>query len=62
MSKLSVIVPCFNEEAVFVESYRQTKAVLDTLSFDTAIIYINDGSTDRTHALLNEIALHDRCV
>ena len=62
MSKLSVIIPCFNEEAVIVESYRHTKSVLDTLLCDTEIIYVNDGSTDRTRELLNEIASHDQTV
>jgi len=62
MPKLSIIIPCFNEEAVIVESYRHTKSVLETLSCDTEIIYINDGSTDRTRDMLNEIASHDRTV
>ena len=62
MSKLSVIIPCFNEEAVIVESYRHTKSVLDTLLCDTEIIYVNDGSTDRTRDMLNEIASHDQTV
>lgn len=62
MSKLSVIVPCYNEEAVIVESYRHTKAVLDTLACETEIIYINDGSVDKTYDLLNEIAAQDTQV
>jgi dolichol-phosphate mannosyltransferase len=62
MPKLSIIIPCFNEEAVIVESYRHTKSVLETLSCDTEIIYVNDGSTDRTRELLNEIASHDQTV
>ncbi|MDR3252715.1 MAG: glycosyltransferase family 2 protein [Tannerella sp.] len=56
MSKLSIIIPCYNEEAVIQESYRRTISVLDTLSLDTEIIYINDGSTDATRLILNKIA------
>lgn len=59
MPKLSVIIPCYNEEDVIVESYKHTKSVLDTLSCDSEIIYVNDGSADRTYELLNEIAATD---
>lgn len=60
--KVAVIVPCYNEEAVIKESYRRTKAALDSLSNPTEIIYINDGSQDRTRSLLDEIASNDKSV
>ena len=56
---LAVIVPCYNEELVIAESYRRTREVLELLSVSTEIIYINDGSEDRTHAMLDEIAVSD---
>ncbi|MDR2147365.1 MAG: glycosyltransferase family 2 protein [Tannerella sp.] len=62
MSKLSVIVPCYNEEAVLTESYQVTKAALRNLSCETEIIYINDGSIDRTPLILNDIAEKDYTV
>ncbi|MDR2680914.1 MAG: glycosyltransferase family 2 protein, partial [Tannerella sp.] len=62
MSKLSVIVPCYNEEDVIAESYRRTKSALDTLSCDAEIIYVNDGSSDRTRRMLDEIAAGDKRV
>lgn len=62
MKKVAVIVPCYNEEAVLRESYRRTKAALAHLSNPTEIIYINDGSRDRTRALLDEIAAADPSV
>lgn len=62
MEKIAVIVPCYNEEAVLRESYRRTKAALAHLSNPTEIIYINDGSRDRTRALLDEIAAADPSV
>lgn len=62
MKSLSVIIPCFNEEEVLHESYRRTKAVLDTLPCDAKIIYINDGSRDRTRMILDELAASDRRV
>lgn len=59
MKKLAVIVPCYNEEAVITESYRRTKQVMQSLSNPTEIIYINDGSRDRTRELLDAIAASD---
>lgn len=59
MKKLAVIVPCYNEEAVIAESYRRTKQVLDSLPNPTEIIYINDGSRDKTRLMLNDIAVSD---
>ena len=56
MKKLAVIVPCYNEELVIEESYRRTKAVLQSMPIDTEIIYINDGSRDKTRELLDGIA------
>lgn len=62
MKKLSVIVPCYNEEAVIGESYRRTREVLSALPCPTEIIYINDGSRDATRRLLDEIAAADEEV
>ena len=62
MSKLSIIIPCYNEEDVIAESYKRTKSVLETLSCKSEIIYVNDGSSDRTYELLNDIAANDKDV
>ena len=62
MKKLAVIVPCYNEEAVIEESYRRTKEVLVKLPNPTEIIYINDGSQDKTRSLLDHIAATDPLV
>ncbi len=63
MLKLSVIVPCYNEEAVIGEFYKRTKEVLLSLKqIDGYIIFINDGSRDNTRYLLDEIASMDEKV
>jgi len=56
---LSIIVPCFNEEEVIIETYKRIKSVLINLEFKSEIIFINDGSTDRTEGLLSEISKGD---
>ena len=63
METLSVIVPCYNEEAVLKESYNRLKKVLDGMtSIQTEIIFINDGSSDRTAEMLSTIASTDKQV
>lgn len=55
---LSIIIPAYNEDAVLPEFHRRLRAVLDELSSAAEIIYINDGSTDNTLAVLQ--GLHDQ--
>jgi glycosyltransferase involved in cell wall biosynthesis len=63
METLSVIVPCYNEEAVITESYSRLKKVLAGITtLQTEIIFINDGSKDRTAEMLSAIAANDKQV
>ncbi len=63
MRTLSVIVPCYNEEAVIETTYNRIKAVLSGMhQLDSRIIFINDGSTDRTYPILFRIASEDNRV
>lgn len=60
---ISVIVPCYNEEQVIVETNRQLVATLETLpgvAFEIA--YVDDGSGDRTPDLLRAIQAADSHV
>ena len=50
---LSVVVPAFNEEATLPELHRRLTAVLATLTVDWEILYVNDGSRDRTLDIVN---------
>jgi len=63
MHTFSLIVPCFNEEAVIETTYARFKKVLDGLTdVKPEIIFINDGSTDQTGAMLSAIASKDSRV
>lgn len=62
MTKLTIIVPCYNEELVIETSYNRIKSVLNTLSFNTEILFINDGSSDKTSLILDKIASDDEAV
>jgi dolichol-phosphate mannosyltransferase len=60
---LSVIVPCFNEEAVLWETHRRLTSVLDGLNPITyEVIYVDDGSRDRTAEMLREFQSSDARV
>lgn len=61
--RLSIVVPCYNEEPVLQETTPRLSAVLDSLvekrkiSSDSFILYVNDGSRDKTWAIIE--SLHD---
>jgi len=59
---LTVVVPCYNEEEVIQECHRQLTAALSKLEEPYEIVYVNDGSRDRTLNLLHGIQLQDECV
>ena len=55
--KLVIVVPCYNEEEVLVETTRQLSSVVDELLSDGKIgegkiLYVDDGSHDRTWELI----------
>lgn len=56
---LTVVVPCYNEEAVIKNSYRRLRATCESLAADYEIILGNDGSSDGTLEILKEIAAND---
>ncbi len=51
---LSVVIPVYNEEPGLTELFSRLYPALDTLNLSYEIIFINDGSTDRSAALLRE--------
>ncbi len=54
--KLSVVVPCFNEEAVLPETLRRLDEALQGKEFEVEFVFVNDGSRDATASLLNQAA------
>lgn len=60
---VSVVVPCYNEDAVIRETHSRLLAVLEQLggaAFE--ILYVNDGSSDHTLDILEEIQAGDNRV
>ncbi|WP_030205565.1 glycosyltransferase family 2 protein [Streptomyces sp. NRRL S-87] len=56
MTKLSVVVPCYNEEAVIDSFDTEIRRVLDALPVDYEVCYVDDGSRDGTLGRLRAIA------
>lgn len=65
MTKLiSVVVSVYNEELVLREFYQETGAILKNLPapWDYELIFVNDGSRDKSIRILRELAEADRKV
>ena len=56
---ISIIVPCYNEQEALPIFYREASAVLSQMDCDYELLLINDGSKDRTLAIMKELAASD---
>ena len=64
MNKVSVVIPMYYEEEVAEICYDRVSTVLRKLSdkYEYEIIFVNDGSKDKTLSILKNIADNDKCV
>jgi glycosyltransferase involved in cell wall biosynthesis len=54
---IDIVVPCFNEEEVLKIFYVETKKILDTINnYTFHFIFVDDGSKDKTLAIMNELS------
>jgi glycosyltransferase involved in cell wall biosynthesis len=56
---LSVVVPCFNEKAVILLTYRRLAEVLGQKGFGLQVILVDDGSRDGTSEIVADISKRD---
>ncbi len=56
---LSIVVPLYNEEEVILETYKRLTGVMQSIGDDYELLFINDGSRDKTAHIAAEIAEKD---
>ena len=62
MKKISIIIPCYNEEKVISIFHREVSAVLGRLPYEYELICVDDGSKDDTLKIVKELADKDAHV
>ena len=66
MFTLYLVIPCYNEEAVLPETAKRLLDILEDLeaqgriSPESRILFVNDGSTDRTWELISALHQNDK--
>lgn len=60
--KISLIVPCYNEESALPHFYKATTEVMEKLSYEYNILFVDDGSKDKTLSVIRDFARQDRHV
>ncbi len=59
MKLISIAVPCYNEEEAIPAYYAAVIPVLKQIGIDYEIIFVDDGSKDKTSIIIKQIALED---
>lgn len=59
---LSVVIPVFNEEEVLPVLMRELYSVCNSLGKNYEIVFVDDGSSDRTPEILNQFANQDQRI
>lgn len=62
MIRYSIVVPVYNEEEVIQETYKRLTKIMEETKESYEIIFINDGSRDRTLELAEQICNQDKQV
>ena len=53
---LSIIIPAYNEEQCIKRAYNAIHSLLAENNIESEFVFVNDGSSDRTHEMINELS------
>lgn len=59
---ITIIVPCYNEQESLPIFYKEITKVLKNADYDYELVFVNDGSKDKTLEILKEISQTDKHV
>lgn len=62
MKRVSIIVPCYNEEESIPLFYKEIKNVFSKINYKLELIFIEDGSKDKTLELIRNLSKEDKEV
>lgn len=62
MKKISIIIPCYNEEQAIPFFYEEIEKITKEIKYDFEYIFVNDGSKDKTIQIVKEYAKKDKKV
>lgn len=60
MKKVSIIVPCYNEEESIPLFYKEIKKLFSKINYKLELIFVNDGSKDKTLELIRNLSKKDK--
>ena len=58
--KISVVIPCYNEEESIMIFYEEITKIIKKMKNKFELVFINDGSKDKTLEILRNLAKQDK--
>jgi len=59
---VSLLIPCYNEEQALPRLYQELNAVLQSIDHDYELLFVDDGSRDRTLSVIQELSRQDQHI
>src|ERR1051326_4976450 len=60
--EVSIVVPLFNEEENLEQLHARISNVMRDLGWTYELIFVDDGSTDRTATIISDLSREDPCI
>ena len=58
----SILIPMYNEEQVIEETYHRLKKVMDQIGESYELVFVNDGSKDKSAQIISDLAKTDESI